>query len=313
MASANISAPLRDLILEQNHEYSFECLEAQVNAKRDAHKQNRDIAKSSATTLRATIPKSLQRAMALSWLTSLPLEEFGLTLHKGAFRDAIALRYGWQPLHAPTSCACGTNFSVEHALSCPMGGFPTIRHNKVRDLTANLMTEVWHDVCTEPTLQPITGEALSGASAIIEDGARLDVVVSGGVVSNVPFSTLGSSTHMLLRIDNPSPLATENLKRAYEQRVREVEHGSFTPLVMSLTGCGLGNAATVCYRRLASLLSAKWDQPYSRTIAWIRCSLSFSLLRSSILCARSARGRAANQPIPPVDLVSMEAKIGNSL
>ncbi len=124
-------------------EYSSECLEAQVNAKRDAHKLNRDVAMSSATRLRATIPTSLQRAMDLAqekgastWLTSLPLEEFGLTLHKGAFRDAIALRYGWHPLHTPTSCACGTNFSVEHALSCPMGGFPTIRHNEVRDLTA---------------------------------------------------------------------------------------------------------------------------------------------------------------------------------
>ena len=45
-------------------------------------------------------------------------------------------------------------------------------------------------------------------------------------------------------------------------------------LVMSLTG-GLGNTAKVCYKRLASLLSSKWDQPYSSTITWIRCSLLF--------------------------------------
>ena len=41
------------------------------------------------------------------------------------------------------------------------------------------MSEVYHDVCIEPTLQPITGEALSGASAITEDGARLDVAANG--------------------------------------------------------------------------------------------------------------------------------------
>ena len=35
-----------------------------------------------------------------------------------------------------------------------------------------------HDVCIEPTLQPITGEALSGTSAITEDGARLDVAAN---------------------------------------------------------------------------------------------------------------------------------------
>ena len=48
----------------------------------------------------------------------------------------------------------------------------------------------------------------------------------------------------------------ENLKRAYEQRIHDVERGSFTPLVLSATG-GLGRAATVTYRRLASLLSTK--------------------------------------------------------
>jgi len=66
-------------------------------------------------------------------------------------------------------------------------------------------------------------------------------------------------------------------KRAYEQRVREVERGSFTPLVMSPTG-GLGKAASVCYKHLAFLISAKHDITYSSTMAWIRCSLSFSHL-----------------------------------
>ena len=35
--------------------------------------------------------------------------------------------------------------------------------------------------------------------------------------------------------------------RQYEQRVREVEHASFTPLVMSVTG-GMGKAATTFYK-----------------------------------------------------------------
>ena len=99
--------------------------------------------------------------------------------------------------------------------------------------------------------------------------------------------------------------------RAYEQRVREVEHGSFTPLVMSLTG-GCGNAATVFYKRLASLLAEKWDQPYSSTLAWMRCKLSFALLRSSIQCIRGARstcGRAFKQPFHPTDLGVAESNI----
>ena len=50
-------------------------------------------------------------------------------------------------------------------------------------------------------------------------------------------------------------------KHAYEQHVCEVEHASFTPLVMSVTG-GLAKEATNFYKRLASHLAEKWDQPY---------------------------------------------------
>ena len=99
--------------------------------------------------------------------------------------------------------------------------------------------------------------------------------------------------------------------RAYEQRVREVEHGSFTLLVMSLTG-GCGTAANICYKRLASLLAEKLDQPNSNTLLWMRCKLSFALLRSSIQCirgARSNRGRASKQPVLPTDVVVAESNI----
>ena len=41
-------------------------------------------------------------------------------------------------------------------------------------------------------------------------------------------------------------------RRAYEQRVCEIEHGSFTPLIFAATG-GMGKAADVVYKQLASL------------------------------------------------------------
>ena len=75
---------------------------------------------------------------------------------------------------------------------------------------------------------------------------------------------------------------------SYDQRVMEIEHGTFTPLVFSAAG-GMGNAATIMFRRLVSLLATKCSQPFSRTLGWIRCRLSFSLLRSAITCIRGAR------------------------
>ena len=44
---------------------------------------------------------------------------------------------------------------MEHTFSSPCGGFPSIRHNEVRDLTAGLLSEVCYDVGIEPALQPL--------------------------------------------------------------------------------------------------------------------------------------------------------------
>ena len=76
-------------------------------------------------------------------------------------------------------CLCGKPFNVEHALSCPTGGFPIIRHNEIRDLTASLMTEVCHSVSVEPVLQPLSGEQLSANCAVTTDEARADILARG--------------------------------------------------------------------------------------------------------------------------------------
>jgi len=71
-------------------------------------------------------------------------------------------------------------------------------------------------------------------------------------------------------------------KREYGDRVRSVEHGSFTPLVFSMFG-GLGREETVFYSCLADLLSQKHSTPYTKTLSLLRCSISFLLLHSAIL------------------------------
>ena len=130
------------------------------------------------STLQLALDLAVERGTS-TWLTAFPLDEYGFALHKSAFQDALALHYGWLPLHAPTHCACGTSFSVEHALSCPKVGLPSIRHNEIRDLTATLLTEVCSQVATEPELQPVSQEDFSLTTANVQDGARLDIVMNG--------------------------------------------------------------------------------------------------------------------------------------
>jgi len=54
-------------------------------------------------------------------------------------------------------------------------------------------------------------------------------------------------------------------KRKYEERICEVEHGTFSPLVFSYTG-GVGPLTTVVYKRMATQLSEKSGQSYSNTL-----------------------------------------------
>ena len=88
-----------------------------------------------------------------------------------------------------------------------------------------------------------------------------------------------------------------------------MEHGTFTPLVFSATG-GMADKVIVFYKHLASLLSEKRNEHYAVVMGWIRCCLSFSLLRSAIRCRRGSRssvGRFAREnPLAAVDLVQAE-------
>ena len=62
------------------------------------------------------------------------------------------ISYGWPLPHTPPKCGCGEAFSADHAyeLICRCGGYPTLRHNEVRDLVASFLTEVCPNVSTEP-------------------------------------------------------------------------------------------------------------------------------------------------------------------
>ena len=76
-------------------------------------------------------------------------------------------------------------------------------------------------------------------------------------------------------------------RRQYDERVREIEHGSFSPLVFTTSG-GMGTTATTVYKRIAAMVAEKHSKPYSRAMHWIRCRVSFSLLRSAIMCLRGS-------------------------
>ena len=231
---------------------------------------------------------------ASSWLTTLPIKEEGYLLNKQLFWDLIRIRYGLQLARLPSKCECGCVFDLQHALSCKKGGFVSLRHNELRNLTAKLLKEVCKDVATEPLLTPLTGESLKGKTAITGNEARLDVCARG-------FWQAGQIALFDVRVFNPiaKRFANQNLqkayetnekekKRAYNERVIEIEHGSFTPLVFAATG-GMGRECQKFFSRLAEIISEKRQTKSGETMGWIRRKISFSLCRSVGICIRGSR------------------------
>ena len=78
----------------------------------------------------------------------------------------------------PSHCSCGQAFSVDHALSCVIGGYSVMRHNELRDFTASVLQEVCKAVAFEPPLQPFSGEQLHRSVNATHE-ARLDISVRG--------------------------------------------------------------------------------------------------------------------------------------
>ena len=104
------------------------------------------------------------------------------------------------------------------------------------------MSEVCHDVQVEPHLQ-LSGELLHYKSAVHEDDARVDVRAAGNAFASllVQLQLFGG-----IRVINIELLRSVFVKL----------NGAalrLTPLVFSSSG-GMGKAATVTHRRLASLL-----------------------------------------------------------
>ena len=220
---------------------------------------------------------------ASNWLTNLPIKDQGtISTHY-----TLRIRYNWNLPPLPSECICGDEFNISHALSCKKGGFVTLRHNELRDITAKLLDEVCVDVKREPRLIALNGEQMRYKTANRSDEARLDISATG-------FWTPGQRAFFDVRVFDLNAQRYENLelnkcflyneaekKRHYNDRVNDVENGTFTPLVFTTNG-GMGRECNLFYKRLAEMLSEKRGVPLHECISFIRSKISFSLVRSAL-------------------------------
>ena len=244
-----------------------------------------------------------------SWLLVPPIKSLGYTLNKREFQDSIYLRYDWNIPDTPSYCQCGSKNDINHALCCKKGGYVIMRHNRIRDVEAEIMKEVCKDVRTEPELIPITNTEHHNNNGNNTDKARLDVAAVGvwGPLER---------TFLDIRIMHPNApsYADKDIKqlystherekkRAYNERVLQIEKGSFTPIVMSTFG-GMGEEAIKFHKRLATLIAEKRHESYPEVLNYIRTRLRFSLLKSVLIAIRGIRGKQTVERTTPISSLS---------
>ena len=180
------------------------------------------------------------------------------------------------------------------------GGFPTI-HHEIRDLTASLLSEVCHNVAIEPHLQPLNGDGFHHKSANTNENSRLDKRARG-------FWNRGRDAYFDIRVFHPNAPSYRSIdlpamyhrhesekKRQYSQRVKEVEHGVFIPLVFSTIG-GMASECSTFYGRLADMIFIRQDKTYSFVVSWLCTRLSYASLRAAILYIHGSRSSCTAPP-----------------
>ena len=203
-------------------------------------------------------------------------------------------------------------FSVKHALSYAKGRFPSIWQNEIRNLTASLLTEVCHDICTEPKSNNI----LTGASANCKGCAQLDSrkwVLRWDPRKNIFDIWLFNpralwNRHTLL--SSCSRNREQMKKIVYKQGIREVANALFSTLVVSTTG-GHVKEPSIFYRRIGPSACCKMGPPLQQH-TWL-ATLSSGFHPNTFCYSVHQRSSilmwACHQDPKLVDLVNVEANI----
>ena len=200
------------------------------------------------------------------------LVDQGLVQNKQEFRDFLRII-------SPCPTYQASVFVVRSIPSAIQGGFVTQRHDGLRNLLTSLIGKVCTTVEVEPQLQPLDNERFNLRSAVTSPEARLEFKAGGFWSRGVTAFFDVRVTHVNSKCNQGKETSTifkeqeEEKKRKYQQRVLDVEMGSFTPLVFGTNG-GMGADCNCFLKRLAEKLSEKNEEPYHITITWIKTLLS---------------------------------------
>ena len=272
-----------------------------------------------------------RNSAAGAWLSVFPNRLNGTDLSADEWRDNVRLRYNHSPLDMPAACdGCGAKMTVEHALSCKVGGLVHIRHDDVAD--------EWRHLCGT-ALSPSRVEREPPIFRCVSHRAR----VAAGNTTPPPPSTptatpptppttteergdaschgfwkRGRTCIFDMRITDTDAKSyrkkdfgkvllqhEKEKKDKYLQTCLELRK-DFTPMVYSVDGIA-GREARNAEKRLATHLASKWNRGYSQMVYYVRVRMAIAVVRANSLLIRGSRDR--QQPRRP--LIPDRAALGD--
>eukprot|EP00978_Attheya_sp_CCMP212_P005533 scaffold12431_cov57-Attheya_sp.AAC.8 len=217
-----------------------------------------------------------------AWISVQPSTVNGTELSAEEFRDATHLRYGQVPPNFPTTCnGCScNNFSVQHALSCKVGGLVISRHDEIKDELGQLAGKVLKPsaIRDEPLINngrkvecsrsdaPTEADvSTTPPSPVICDNDNLgDLMIRGfwsrgtDCIVDVRSTDLDSKSYQKNSNDKVLAGQEQEKKRKYLAPCPCISNRRhFTPFVSSTDGL-IGKEGQTFAKRLAGLLSEKW-------------------------------------------------------
>ena len=180
--SKEITRELYKNFLTQNKDFQID-IQKTKTIKNELKRRKNSNYKIKLEELRNSINKKMKRCNDISnetgssnWLSVIPMREFNYVLNKQQFWESIRFWFGWPIPGLPVSCFCGEGFIVQYAMSCKKGGFVTWRRNKVRDITATLLPDIYKVVKLQASLLTLNGEEQTiSKTAKKIDEVRLDI------------------------------------------------------------------------------------------------------------------------------------------
>ena len=115
-----------------------------------------------------------------------------------------------------------------------------------------------------------------------------------------------SQSYVDMSVNDVYELHEKEKKRTYNERVLQIEKGTFTPIVGSTFG-GWGKEARRHPQRIATLIAMKRNKEYADVVNHIRTRLRFSVLKSILTAVRGVRGKSREAaPISSISLNLIE-------